>query len=201
MSENEGNSSFKKLWFEIKDMLSGAAFPLMLMAVFGATIIQWVESADDAVMRGAILIIGEIFLIVAYCIFGRQNGIVAYRKTAAQSKKRELGVDDIRVNWHTGEYAPYKGFIIGFITCIPYMLFEIIECSAPNAFCRVVLSYGFGWAYYPFRLLGLSGWFGLLLTIPLTGIHALAYILGAHGERKKMELIVAAQQGGKGKRK
>lgn len=200
MTENEGKFNFKKLWCEIKDMLSGAAFPFILMAVLSATIIQWADSTEDAVMRGAIVVVGEVFLIVAYVIFGKQNGVVAYRKTAQQSKKRELGSEDIRAAWHTGEYALYKGFVIGFIPCIPYVIFEIIECSVPNSFCRVVLSYGFGWAYYPFRLCGASGWFGLLLVIPLTCVHALAYFLGARGERIKQEFIANAQSGGKGKK-
>lgn len=196
MTENEGKINFKKLWFEVKDMLAGAAFPFMLMAVLSASIIQWVTSTDDGVLRGAIMVVGEAFLIAAYSIFGRQNGIVAYRKTSQQSKKRELGTTDPRALWGTGEYALYKGFVIAFITCIPYMIFEIIECSAPNFFCETVLSYGFGWAFYPFRLCGASGWFGLLLVIPLTGVHALAYYLGARGERKRQEIIIAAQSKG-----
>lgn len=183
MGDERGKSLFEKFWLELKDMLSGAAFPLIMVVVLGTTIFSWIDGDLEDTMKGTMIFLGEVFIVVSFVIFGKQNGVVARRKSLFQAKKRELGAADKPALLKIGEYAPYKGFIIGLIPSLPYVLFEIIECTFPNAFCRAVLSLGFGWAYFPFRVFGLSGWFGLLLVLPLTCVHGAAYIYGAYGNK------------------
>ena len=54
----------KKFWLELKDLLAGAAFPIMLMLIFGASILSFC-SAGEVPIRILVLVIGEIMLAVA----------------------------------------------------------------------------------------------------------------------------------------
>lgn len=191
----------RKIGLELKDMLSGAAFPVMLMLIFSASVISFSSATTELALQIVILVIGEIFLAAAYFIFGRQSGIVAYRKTVQQGKKRDLGTGDIRALCYTGEYAPYKGFAIGFISCIPYIVVQIIGSAVPNTVCDFLLVYAFGWAAVPFSLAGLSTWLNLVWVVPLVGIHAGAYLWGAKREESRQNAIAAAQENAGKKRK
>ena len=180
-------------------MLSGAAFPLMLMLVLSASILSF-ASSDDIVMDIIIIVVGEILLAAAIIIFGRQNGIVAYRKSVQQGKKREIGTSDIKALLCVGEYNIYKGFVIGLIVCVPYIIFQIVNCIVPNTFTEFLLKYAFGWAYYPLRYTDASEWLNLLWVIPAACIHALAYFIGGKAEKKKQDEM-AQLQSGKDKKK
>lgn len=195
MKEEKG----KKIRLEIFDLLSGAAFPFMIMLIFSASILSF-ASVDDMTMSIVITVIGEVMLAAALFIFGRQNGVVAYRKSVQQSKKREIGTSDTKALLGVGEYSLYKGFLIGFITCIPYIIFEIINCIFPNSFCEFLLQYAFGWAYYPLHYVKVSEWLNLLWVIPATCVHALAYFIGGKIEKKKQNEM-AQLHGGKDKKK
>lgn len=175
-------------------MLAGAAFPIMLMLILSASIISFTTASDEIPMQIFVLVIGEILLCVAYVIFGKQSGVTAYRKTVQNGKKRATGNADLKARFHTGEYALYKGFVIGFISCIPYIIFQIIGSAAPNVVCDVMLQYAFGWAVYPFRLASLSSWLNLLWVIPLTCVHAAAYFWGGKAEEKKQNRIAEVNE-------
>lgn len=190
----------KKFWLELKDLLAGAAFPVMLMLIFGASILSFC-SAGEVPIRILVLVIGEIMLAVAYFVFGRQNGVVAMRKTLSQSKKREAFSDDLKSRLHTGEYAVWKGFVIPLISCVPFIIFQIIGAAAPNTVCEFVLKYCFGWAFYPLSFIeGVSGFVNLVWVVPLCCLHAGAYVLGAAQEKKRQSKIAQAQDV-KGKKK
>lgn len=192
----------KKIFAEITDMLAGAAFPLMLMLIFGASIFGFAASMDELALKIVIVVAGEVFLVAAYVIFGRQSGVTAMRRTVQHAKKRELGADDFKARAYVGEYAIYKGFVIAAISCVPYILVQIIGGAAPNTVCDFLLKFVFGWAYYPFTIGGLSGWFGLILVIPLVCVHAGAYVWGGTGEFKKQQKITEMQvSDGKNKKK
>lgn len=183
-------------------MLAGAAFPLMLMLIFGASIFGFAASMDELALKIVIVVAGEVFLVAAYVIFGRQSGVTAMRRTVQHAKKRELGADDFKARAYVGEYAIYKGFVIAAISCVPYILVQIIGGAAPNTVCDFLLKFVFGWAYYPFTIGGLSGWFGLILVIPLVCVHAGAYVWGGTGEFKKQQKITEMQvSDGKNKKK
>jgi len=190
----------KKFWLELKDLLAGAAFPVMLMLIFGASILSFC-SAGEMPIRILVLVIGEIMLAVAYFVFGRQNGVVAMRKTLSQSKKREAFSDDLKSRLHTGEYAVWKGFVIPLISCVPFIIFQIIGAAAPNTVCEFLLKYCFGWAFYPLSFIeGVSGFVNLVWVVPLCCLHAGAYVLGAAQEKKRQSEIAQAQDV-KGKKK
>ncbi|MDE6868910.1 MAG: hypothetical protein K2J83_07220 [Clostridia bacterium] len=199
-----GEQKGKKLLLELKDLLVGAAFPFMLQLIFSASVILFASYSDEIGISIAALVFGELLLAGAYIIFGRQNGIVAYRRTVQNNKKREAGSSDARAVLHVGEYALYKGFIIALISCVPFIIFQIINAAAPNKPCEFVLMYAFGWAWFPFGLINrgganLSEWLNLIwITVPIA-IHAVAYLLGARKEKKK-QLLVAKAQELKGKR-
>lgn len=111
----------KKFVLELKDMLAGAAFPFMLAVILSVTVIGFCVT-DELALGIVILVAGELFLLAAYLVFGRQNGVAAARKSAKNIKKRELGSADAGVLFKTGEYALYKAFIIGLISCVPFIL-------------------------------------------------------------------------------
>ncbi len=183
-------------------MLAGAAFPLMLMLIFGASIFGFTDSVGEIALKAVIVAAGEIFLVASYVIFGRQSGVTAMKRTVQNGKKRELGTDDFKARCHTGEYAVYKGFVIGAISCIPYILIQIIGGAAPNTVCDFLLKYVFGWAYFPFTIGGLSSWLGLILVIPLVCVHAGAYVWGGTTELKKQQKVIELQAtDGKNKKK
>lgn len=188
-----------KIKLEILDLLSGAAFPLMLMIILSASIMSFATS-DDMTLNVIILSVGEALLCAVLIIFGRQNGVVAYIKTVQQGKKRQMSTTDKKALFGIGEYSLYKGFVIGLIACVPFMLFQIINCILPNSFCEFLLMYAFGWAYLPLSYIHASGWLNLLWVIPALCVHALGYFIGGTLEKKKQDSM-AQLQTGKGKNK
>ena len=191
-----GNNSDKRLKFlyEVKDMLAGAAFPLMLQLILSVSFIGMATAiTEDFALSVVMLVLGEILLCAAYVIFGRQNGITAVRKLVVQAKKRDIGTADKQAQYGTGEYSAYKGFLIGFITCIPYVLVQLIELCAHNSFCYFLLQYVFGWAAIPFTYANLSGWLNFLWIILPTAVHGVTYIIAAHREWAKQREIASRQ--------
>lgn len=170
-------------------MLIGAAFPFMLMCFLSASVISFTTASDEVPLQILILVIGEILMCGAYVIFGKQNGVTAYKKKIQNGKKRDIGSTDLKVRFYTGEYALYKGFVIGFITCVPFIIVQIIGAAVPNSVCEVILQYAFGWAVLPFKIASLSPWLNLLFVIPLTCVHAVAYFWGGKTEEKKQNRI------------
>lgn len=191
----------KKVWGEIKDLLSGAAFPLMLQLIFSASIILFADYGDDLAVKIICLAVGEILLAAAYVIFGRQNGIAAYRRTVQGEKKRSLDPFDETANLKIGEYAPWKAFAIGAISCIPFIIFQFIECVYHNDVCSFILKYAFGWAVYPLSFAkAISPWLNFIWIIIPVGIHAAAYFWGVSLEKVRQQKVAEAQEI-KGKRK
>lgn len=182
----------KKFWYELKDLLAGAAFPVMLMLILSASIISF-ASYEDFGISVLVLVVGEVLLGTAYVIFGRQNGITAMRRTVQNKKKRAIGTDDKKALWGVGEYAIYKGIIIAAISCVPYILVQIIGSAAPNVVCDFLLRYAFGWAFYPLSYCNASSWLNLLWIIPLCAVHTLAYFWGGYTEKTKQSKISEAQ--------
>ena len=194
-----GEQTGKKVALELKDLLVGAAFPFMLQLIFSASVILFASYTDEIGLSIAALVFGEVLLCGAYVIFGRQNGIVAYRRTVQNNKKREAGSTEPRAVLYVGEYALYKGFVIALISCVPFILFQLINAAAPNNPCHFILMYAFGWAWYPFELVNLSGaglseWLNLIWIVLPVAVHALAYFLGARKEKKKQDLVAKAQE-------
>ncbi len=194
-----GEQRTKKVLLELKDLLAGAAFPFMLQLVFSASVILFASYTEELGLSIAALVFGELLLCGAYIIFGRQNGIVAYRRTVQNNKKREAGSSEPRAVLAVGEYAVYKGFVIALISCLPFIIFQIINAAAPNKPCEFALMYAFGWAWYPFELINLSGanvseWLNLIWIVLPVAVHVIAYFLGARRERKKQLLIAKAQE-------
>lgn len=187
----EENKS-KKVLLELADLLSGAAFPLMLMTILSASILSF-ASSDDVVLDIIILVVGELLTIAVLMIFGRQNGAVAYRRSVQQLKKRQIGTDDLKALNGVGEYAIYKGFLIGLIACVPFIIFQFINCLIPNSFCEFMLLYAFGWAYLPLRFAHVSQWLNMLWIIPAVCVHALAYFIGGKNEKKKQDEMATRQ--------
>ena len=184
----------KKFLLELKDLLTGAAFPIMLMCFLSASIISFTTASEELPMQILILVIGEILLCGAYVIFGKQNGVTAYRKTIQNGKKRNIDPSDVKARLYVGEYALYKGFLIAFISCIPFIIFQIIGAAAPNKVCDFMLQYAFGWAVFPFKFASLSPWLNLLFVIPLTCVHAVAYVWGGKTEEKKQNRVAEVNE-------
>lgn len=172
----------------------------MLQIVFSTSIILFADYNGEPALQIFILVFGELLLAGAYVIFGRQNGLAAYRRTVQGEKKRSAQPDDIGASFKTGEYAPWKGFAIGAVSCVPYMFFQFIQCVAPNVAFEFIVKYAFGWAAYPFIVIAeapsvgtLSPWLNFIWVILPVCIHALAYFWGAAGEKKRQQKVAEAQ--------
>jgi hypothetical protein len=188
----------QKVWWEIKDLLAGAAFPFIILIIFSTSIMMFAEYNDLAV-RILAIVGGLLLIIIAYIIFGRQNGATAYRKFILGTKKRELGSSDKKAIYATGEYAIYKGFLIGFITTIPYIILQAINLIVPNTVVEFLLMYACGWAYYPFKFFGAPEAVNFVMILLPVCVHALGYILGKIKETKIQEKI--AEESAKFKKK
>lgn len=190
----------KGIWLEIKDLFTGAAFPVMLQLILSASIILFVDAlSEDTALQIVVLVIGELLFMGAYTIFGRQNGITAYRRTVQNAKKRELQADDLTCWLKTGDYAVWKGIVIGLITVIPFMFVQFIHCVAPNLVCEFILKYAFGWAAYPFIVIGqaageFSQWLNYIWIVVPVGVHTAAYVWGASIEKKRRQKVAEAQE-------
>lgn len=182
--------------YELRDMLAGAAFPLMLSLVLSVTFIGMTLqiTVEDKPLAIVLLVIGEVLMAVALVIFGRQSGITSVRKLVQHAKKREIGREDKQTLYCTGEYSAYKGFVMGLISCVPFILIQFIECLAHNSFCEFMLVYVFGWAVFPFRYADLSPWFNFISVFFPVAVHGLAYIIGAHREWNKQQKVAALQK-------
>ncbi len=195
-------SKKRKFLFELKDIFAGTAFPLMISVLFSATIIAYSSYRDDLGVSLLALVGGEALFIISFVIFGRANGAAAYRKFVLNEKKRELNSSDERAVYHTGEYALWKGALIGFLVALPFIIIQIIELAVSNVFCSFCLQYVFAWAYCPFSYLG-EEWQALnfIMVLLPVGVHMLAYYLGKVKEEKIQEQIAIESQKARKKRK
>ncbi len=195
-------STKRKILLEIKDLLAGIAFPFMISLIFSASIISFSAYNGDLAVTLVSLIGGEIMFIAALVVFGRANGAAAYKKTILHDRKRALGSSDEVSVYCTGEYRLWKGFLIGFILTVPFIIFQIIQLAAPNTFCKFCLQYLFGWAYCPFSLLGESYQaLNFIMVLLPVGVHALGYYLGKLKQIKVQKELEAQELKGKKKRK
>ena len=179
----------RKVWLEFKDLLAGCAFPLIIMIVFSSTIIAFsLGNNVDLTIKLLAIIGGELMLAAALFVFGRTNGSEAYKNTVENGRKRDLNSSDEKVFYHTGEYAIWKGVLIGFIICIPMLIFLTIQLLAPNTFCKFMMEYVFSWAIAPFSFIG-EGYmaFGYTMILFSVGIMTLGYYFGKRRQIKIQE--------------
>ena len=185
----------KKILLELKDLLMGAAFPFMLSLILCSTIISYVGyGGDDLGLKIVVLLVGEVMIIAATVIFGKQNGAVAYKKTVQNGNKRKVGANDDASRLYIGEYSLIKGVLIPLISCIPFIIFQIVEGAYHNDVCEFALMYVFGWAYFPLKLAKVSQWLNFIWIIPYAGVHLGAYIWGGKTEKKKQDQLAAAEE-------
>ncbi len=193
----------KKILLELKDMLIGAAFPFMLTLILSATIISYSAygNEEELGLKILILVVGEILIIAATVIFGKQNGVTAYKRTVQNGNKRKVNSTDLSARLYIGEYSLVKGALIAVISCVPFIIFQIVGAAYHNDICEFALMYVFGWAYFPFKLAGLSEWLNLIWVIPFAGVHLAAYIWGGKVEKKKQDQLAVAEEAKDAKKK
>lgn len=180
---------FYQILYEIADLLKGAAFPFIVMCVFSTTIILF-YGFDDLAVQLIAVIFGEGLLIASFVMFGKQNGAAAYRKSRLNEAKRKLGKRDMPLLYRTGEYSPWKGFVIGFITAVPFLILQIIKCFGDYTFVNFMLEYACGWAISPLEVIGgIPQPYYLLMIIFPVGIHGAFYIFGRYSEKKRQDAI------------
>lgn len=194
----------KKIGWEMLDLLKGAAFPFIVMCVFSTTIILFYQY-DELAIKILATVFGEGLLIGAFAMFGKQNGAAAYRRKCINDGKRKLGTTDERILWRTGEYSPWKGFVIGLITTALFMVFQIIDCFGEFSFVNFMLDYACGWAIAPLDLIGsgnIPQAYNLLMIVFPVAIHGGFYIFGRSSEEKRQQKIARAEDDKrKGKKK
>ncbi len=206
--ETAFNARLKKAGRELADLLTGAAFPFMLMVILSSTVIGFIMygGKDELGIQILILVVGEALLIAATVIFGKQNGVSAYKKTVQNAQKRAANCKEERALMHIGEYAVWKGAAIALISCVPLAVVNTVYSVYPNSVCEFILVYLFGWAYYPFKLMKLTPWLNYIWIAPFAAVHAAAYVFGGRKEKKNQEIlekqneIVAEKQAKRGKK-
>lgn len=180
----------KKFFLELKDLTVGAVFPFMMSCILSTSIIAFGTSGDD-VVNAVVIVFGELFVLASLLVFGRQNGVVAYRKTVSGEKKRAL--DERYVG--TGEYALYKGFLIGFISCVPFLLFSVIYAIYPFLFVEFLLKYAFGWAVVPFGYIeGAPAALSMVAAVVPVAVLGAAYVWGKKTEERRQAVIAKAEE-------
>lgn len=186
---------------ELKDLVTGAAFPLMLSLILSSTVISYAAygNEDDLGLKIVVLVVGEVLVFAATVIFGKQNGVTAYKRTVQNGNKRNVNSNDIGSKLYIGEYSLVRGALIPVISCIPFLVFQIVGAAYHNDVCEFALMYAFGWAYFPFGLAKLSPWLNLLWVIPYVGAHMAAYAWGGKTEKRKQDQLAAAEEA-KGKK-
>ena len=184
----------RRILLEFFDLLKGAAFPFIVMCVFSTTIILFYGFEDLAVQIISV-VFGEGLMIAAFIMFGRQNGAAAYRKFKMNEGKRKLGSKDEKILFRTGEYAPWKGFVIGFISASFFLVLQIIKCFGDFQFVNFMLEYACGWAISPFEVINdnlgnviAQPFYLFMLAFPVC-IQGGFYIQGMHAERRRQENI------------
>lgn len=181
----------RKIWLEFKDLMAGCAFPLIIMIIFSSTIIAFsLGDKTDISVKLLGVIGGELMLAVALFIFGRTNGSDAYKNTVENERKRSLNSSDEKVQYHTGEYAIWKGTLIGFIICIPLLIVLTVQMCAPNTFCSFLMEYMFAWAIAPFSFIG-EGYmvYGYIMIVFPISIMTLGYFFGKLRQIKIQEAL------------
>ncbi len=192
----------RKILLEIKDLLAGIAFPLIVMLVISSTILAYASYTKDIAVSLIALIGGEIMITAALVVFGRANGGAAYRKTVLNAQKRGLGSTDVTVVCKTGEYALWKGVLIGAVLCMPFLIFQTIELCYANSVCSFCLQYMCGWAYFPFSYLGESYQaLNFIMIILPVAAHTLGYHLGKLKQQKIQSAIAEQNSAKKGRKK
>ncbi len=178
------------------------AFPFIITLVISSTILVFASYSGELAVSIIATVGGEAMLIAALIIFGRANGSAAYKKTALNSQKRELGSKEEQVLCRTGEYAVWKGIVIGLILCVPFLIFQTIELCYHNLVCSFCLQYMCGWAYYPFSYMG-EGFQALnyILIIVPVGAHTLGYWLGKLKQEKLQRQIAETNAEKKGRKR
>ncbi|MCD8040086.1 MAG: hypothetical protein LUF82_01020 [Clostridia bacterium] len=184
----------KKILLEAADLLKGAAFPFIVMCVLSSLIIMFSTYTDDLAVTLIAVVGGEAMFIAAMILFGRTNGSDAYKKKISNDTKRQLNNPDEKVLFKTGEYSPWKGFVIGFITCIPFIIFQIIDCFGDYGFVDFMLEFACGWATSPLDLAeGVpDACYFLMILVPV-GILGGFYIYGKYWEDKRQQKITRAE--------
>ncbi len=204
--ENDINEGFaysrgRKFFLEFCDFCAGLAFPFIITVLLSATVIAFACTEDLTVSLIA-LIGGEAMLGVALFAFGKANGATAYRKYVLNSKKRELHSSDERAVYHTGEYALWKGMLLGFLVTVPFIIVQTVELCVSNLFCDFCLKYVFAWAYYPFSYLGerFAALSYIMILFPVV-IHSAGYVVGKNKEIKLQEQLAEETEKRRKKRK
>lgn len=195
----------KRRWMEFCDLLAGVAFPFMILIIFSSTIIVFGTASEGGLpLQIVITVVGELMCIGALVAFGRQNGIVAYKKTVSNQTARQKGVADISAQYGIGEYAPFKGYLIGLLTASMFLLLQTIECIVHVNVLYFILAYACGWAVQPFTLAGFapsSPIHYVMLIVPVVA-SGLGYMWGGKQEQKRHLALqkaneVAKKKGGK----
>lgn len=174
-------------------MLAGAAFPFMLAVILSVTVIGFCVT-DELALGIVILVAGELFLLAAYLVFGRQNGVAAARKSVKNKKKARARLRRCRRFIQNRRVRVIQGFYNRTYKLRAVYINSVYKLRFLNNFCGFLLRYAFGWAYYPLSYLNLSQWLNFIWILPLVSVHAAGYVWGARQEFSKQAVTAAQEQ-------
>ncbi len=202
--KNTGEYNFIRAIFEeIKDVLLLGMLPFIVLCVFSSTIsIFAVEEEMEIELRILIILVGEALSVASLVVFGRQNGMTSYKKLDANNLKRSIGLKDDSLLYTTGEYAIYKGFLIGIVPALMFIVLQTINMFGDFSFVYFLLQYGCSWATAPLSLITNcpKGVLYVMVIVPIL-FHGLGYIWGGLIMKKRLEVERLARETIKGKKR
>lgn len=195
MSEHQEVSKVRLFFRIIKECMKRSVTPyvmylFMSLLMLSAQVIT--ITALNLVLSITCIVIGAMYNAHLAYNYGAKH-YDSYMTGCLHRQNQAFGISSGGDHREEMEYRPYKGFLIGFFTAMPVIIFGILAGRFPQAsgiiYTLYILIAGFaiiptGW-FGQFAGIAVSGYWsilGALLPILVSGVF---YIVGAHAEEKK----------------
>lgn len=182
------------------------AFFILVYIVLTSFIAMAILLIDGQVALKVLLLIANLALFIyIVCGMAYQDGQKAYRVLTANDKEREhiIKTGEDRKLKEDEEYKVHKGFLIGFISCVPLVVMLILHwILAQNSQVNTNISesanylYFFASAFFNLDPNGVyqavvyaSPYWSLLSIPPIMLAHGICFILGARKIKQQYESV------------
>lgn len=179
---------------------------ILVYIVLTSFIAMGILLIDGQVALRIVLLIANLALFVyIVCGMGYQDGIKAYKVMLANDKEREyiIKTGDYRKLKASEEYKVYKGFLIGFVSCVPLVVMLIIHLIiAPSGQESTNMSISANYVYFfisafanldpneIYETLVYASPYWSLLSIPTIMLsHGITFILGARKIKSQQKAV------------
>ena len=182
------------------------AFFIFVYIVLTSFISMAIALIDDQLALKVALLVANLALFVyIVCGMAYQDGQKAFKTRIANDKEREHIVEtgeDIKLK-RSEEYKPYKGFLIGFISCVPLLIILLIQYfTTGNDPAKLDTTNFANYIYFCFSAFAnldpsgvheaviYSSPYWALLAIPINMLaHGILFIVGAKKIEKQQQTV------------